>query len=252
MGVLGEAPGPGLAEAGEGNPLEQLQEAATMLEETARDWTREWFEQGRAQGRRAGPCRGRRAGHRAGADAALPAGGRKFDGPYTDIGTPDDYRRVFGAAPRDVVIPRRPIRYIDDAVPPHPLDCAGAAGRGARQSEETDGTEHAAEGDDAAGGRSARRNPGPCRGACAGGAGPRRRRGGWGRPHRTAAPRAGGYADGAVGPATVAAALRGVTDPDRLGRVGDWIVECATASDLLARVRGDGSPSSSRGRGPRS
>ena len=38
----------------------------------------------------------------------------------------------------------------------------------------------------------------------------------------------------------LAAALAGVTDPDRLGRVGDWIIECATAADLLARVRADG------------
>ena len=37
----------------------------------------------------------------------------------------------------------------------------------------------------------------------------------------------------------LAAALAGVTDPERLGRVGDWIIECATASDLLARVRRD-------------
>ena len=37
----------------------------------------------------------------------------------------------------------------------------------------------------------------------------------------------------------LAAALAGVADPERLGRVGDWIIECATASDLLARVRGD-------------
>ena len=34
-------------------------------------------------------------------------------------------------------------------------------------------------------------------------------------------------------------ALAGVTDPDRLARVGDWIIECATASELLARVRDD-------------
>ena len=38
----------------------------------------------------------------------------------------------------------------------------------------------------------------------------------------------------------LAAALAGVTDPERLGRVGDWIIECSTASELLARVRGDG------------
>ena len=37
----------------------------------------------------------------------------------------------------------------------------------------------------------------------------------------------------------LAAALAGVTDPDRLARVGDWIIECATGSELLARVRGD-------------
>ena len=37
----------------------------------------------------------------------------------------------------------------------------------------------------------------------------------------------------------LAAALAGVTDPDRLARVGDWIIECATASELLARVHGD-------------
>ena len=40
----------------------------------------------------------------------------------------------------------------------------------------------------------------------------------------------------------LAAALAGVTDPDRLARVGDWIIECASASDLLARVRGDHGP----------
>ena len=37
----------------------------------------------------------------------------------------------------------------------------------------------------------------------------------------------------------LAAALDDVTDPERLARVGDWIIECATASELLARVRGD-------------
>ena len=37
----------------------------------------------------------------------------------------------------------------------------------------------------------------------------------------------------------LSAALAGVTDPDRLAQVGDWIIECETAADLLARVRGD-------------
>ena len=32
------------------------------------------------------------------------------------------------------------------------------------------------------------------------------------------------------------AALAGVTDPDRLAQVGDWIIECATAADLIGRV----------------
>ena len=38
----------------------------------------------------------------------------------------------------------------------------------------------------------------------------------------------------------LAAALTGVTDPDRLAQVGDWIIECATAADLIARVVEDG------------
>ena len=36
--------------AGEREPLAQLQETHTMLEENVREWTREWLEQGRAQG----------------------------------------------------------------------------------------------------------------------------------------------------------------------------------------------------------
>ena len=43
----------------------------------------------------------------------------------------------------------------------------------------------------------------------------------------------------AVAAEGLAAALAGVTDPDRLARVGDWIIECASASELLACVRGD-------------
>ena len=38
----------------------------------------------------------------------------------------------------------------------------------------------------------------------------------------------------------LAAALAGVTDPDRLALVGDWIIECATAAELLARVGDEG------------
>ena len=38
----------------------------------------------------------------------------------------------------------------------------------------------------------------------------------------------------------LAAALGVVTDADRLAQVGDWIIECGTAADLLARVLDDG------------
>ncbi len=38
----------------------------------------------------------------------------------------------------------------------------------------------------------------------------------------------------------LAAALAGVTDPDRLAQVGDWIIECATAAELIARVGDEG------------
>ena len=36
----------------------------------------------------------------------------------------------------------------------------------------------------------------------------------------------------------LAAALTGVGDPARLAQIGDWIIECPTAADLLARVAG--------------
>ena len=37
----------------------------------------------------------------------------------------------------------------------------------------------------------------------------------------------------------LAIVLAEVTDADHLARVGDWIIECASASDLLARARVD-------------
>ena len=40
----------------------------------------------------------------------------------------------------------------------------------------------------------------------------------------------------------LAAALAGVTEPDRLALVGDWIIECATAAELIARVVDEGRP----------
>ena len=40
-----------------------------------------------------------------------------------------------------------------------------------------------------------------------------------------------------AGDGGVAAAFASVTGPDRLARVGDWIIECATVAELLGRVR---------------
>ena len=34
----------------------------------------------------------------------------------------------------------------------------------------------------------------------------------------------------------LSAALAAVTDPDRLAEVGDWIIECGTATELFARL----------------
>ena len=108
--------------SGEGDPLTQLQETQTMLEENVREWTRELLEQGRAQGIEQGRAQGIEQGRHEERALLCRLAARKFD--------------------------------------------AGAA-KG------------------------------------------------------------------------LAAALAGVTDPDRLARVGDWIIECATTSELLARVRGD-------------
>ena len=132
-----------LLPAGEGDPLEQLQEAATMLEETVRGWTREWFEQGRAKGVEQGIEQGRAKG----VEQGLEQG--RAEGVAEGVEQ--------GIARERTLLCRQAARKFD-----------GAAGEG------------------------------------------------------------------------LAAALRGVTDPDRLGQVGDWIIECATASDLLGRVRGDG------------
>ena len=38
----------------------------------------------------------------------------------------------------------------------------------------------------------------------------------------------------------LAVALGDAADADRLAQVGDWIIECGTAADLLARVLDDG------------
>ena len=40
----------------------------------------------------------------------------------------------------------------------------------------------------------------------------------------------------------LAAALAGITDRERLAQVGDWIIECATAADLIARILDEGRP----------
>jgi len=116
--------------AGEGDPLAQLRETQTMLEETVREWTREWLEQGRAQGIEQGRAEGVEQGRAEGIEQ--------------------------GRHEERALLCRQAGRKFDAV---------------------------AAEG--------------------------------------------------------LAAALACVTDPDRLARVGDWIIECATASELLARVRGD-------------
>ena len=40
----------------------------------------------------------------------------------------------------------------------------------------------------------------------------------------------------------LADALAGVSDPERLAEVGDWIIECETAGELFARVAGASRP----------
>ena len=45
---------------------------------------------------------------------------------------------------------------------------------------------------------------------------------------------------GAATARRLAAELAAVADPGRLAQVGDWIIECGTAADLLARVLDDG------------
>ena len=124
--------------AGEGDPLAQLEETQTMLEETVREWTREWLEQGRAQGIEQGRAQGIEQGRAQGVEQGRAEGIEQ------------------GRHEERALLCRQAGRKFD-----------------------------------------------------------------------------AGVAEG------LAAALAGVTDPDRLARVGDWIIECATASELLARVRGD-------------
>ena len=124
--------------SGEGDPLAQLQETQTMLEDNVREWTRELLEQGRAQGIEQGIEQGRAQGIEQGIEQGRAQGIEE------------------GRHEERALLCRLVARKFD----------AGAA-----------------EG--------------------------------------------------------LAAALAGVTDTDRLARVGDWIIECATASELLARVRGD-------------
>ena len=120
------------------DPLAQLRETETMLEETVREWTREWLEQGRAQGIEQGRAQGVEQGRAQGIEQGRAQGIEQ------------------GRHEERALLCRQAARKFD----------AGAA-----------------EG--------------------------------------------------------LAATLAGVTDPDRLARVGDWIIECSTASELLDRVRGD-------------
>ena len=120
-------------------PLAQLQETETMLEENVREWTREWLEQGIEQGLAQGIEQGRAQGIEQGRAQGIEQG------------------RAQGIKQGRALLCRQAARKFDAA---------------------------AAE--------------------------------------------------------MLAAALAGVTDPERLGQVGDWIIECATASELRSRVRGDG------------
>ena len=124
-------------------PLAELQETRTMLEENVQEWTREWLEQGRAQGIEQGRAQGIEQGRAQGVEQG------RAQGIEQGIEQGRDEERA--------LLCRQAARKFDAA---------------------------AAEG--------------------------------------------------------LAGALAGVTDPERLGRVGDWIIECATASELLGRVRGDG------------
>ena len=124
-------------------PLAELQETQTMLEENVREWTREWLEEGRAQGIEEGLAQGVEQGRAQGVEQG------RAQGVEQGIEQGRDEERA--------LLCRLAARKFDAA---------------------------AAEG--------------------------------------------------------LAAALAGVADPERLGRVGDWIIECATASELLARVHGDG------------
>ena len=132
-------------------PLEQLQETQTMLEENVREWTREWLEQGIEQGRAQGVEQGRAQGVEQGRAQGVEQGRAQGveQGRAQGVEQGRDEERA--------LLCRQAARKFD-----------AAAGE------------------------------------------------------------------------KLAAALAGVADPERLGRVGDWIIECATASELLARVRGDG------------
>ena len=135
------------------NPLAQLQETQTMLEETVREWTREWLEQGRAQGIEQGLAQGIEQGRAQGIEQGRAQG----------IENGIEKGRVQG-----IEQGRHEERALLCRLAARKFDAGAAEG--------------------------------------------------------------------------LAAALAGVTDPDRLARVGDWIIECATASDLLARVRGNNGP----------
>ena len=138
---------PGRPPAKDLEPLAQLKETYTMLEENVREWTREWVEEGRTQGIEEGRTQGIEEGRTQGIEEGRTQGIE--EGRTQGIEQGRDEERA--------LLCRQASRKFD-----------AAAGE------------------------------------------------------------------------ELAAALAGVADPERLGRVGDWIIECATASELLARVRGDG------------
>ena len=210
-----------------------------MLRETVREWTREWLEQGRAQGMEQGRAQGIEQGRAQGIEQARDEerallcrqAARKFDGDAAEL-----------AAELAGVTDAEGLGRVGDWI----IECATASDLLARVRNEhpleqlrqiltmldtqqwtRDWIEH---------GRVQGVEQGRAQGIEQGHAQGIEQ----GRDEERAllCCQAARKFDG-VTAEELAAALAGVTDPERLGRVGDWIIECATASDLLARVRRD-------------
>ena len=207
-----------------------------MLRENVREWTREWLEQGRAQGIEQGRAQGIEQGRVQGLERArgeerallCRQAARKFD---------DAAAEELAEALDRVTDPKR-LGRVGDWI----IECATASdllGRVAMeqlreiqtmldtQQWTREWIEHG-------------RVQGLAQGRAQGIEQGRAQGIEQGRDEERAllCRQAAGKFDGAAAEG-LAAALAGVNDPERLGRVGDWIIECATAADLLARARRD-------------